>query len=124
MTPTATVGCSRRSRRGCPGASTQRQRPSHRRGRCELARLVRRVHGGGAGRSEASDVIESDLIIGGSPGDYALGPEAGTLPLAKSIERQRLKSWAFVKSIRKLYYNMTITCDSVIVALEVGRIKA
>ena len=31
MIPTATVGCSRRSRRGCPGASTQRQRPSHRR---------------------------------------------------------------------------------------------
>ena len=29
MIPTATVGCSRRSRRGCPGASTQRQRPSH-----------------------------------------------------------------------------------------------
>jgi hypothetical protein len=28
---TATAGCSRRSRRGCPGASTQRQQPSHRR---------------------------------------------------------------------------------------------
>jgi len=37
--------------------------------------------------SEASDVIDSDLIIGGSPGAYALGPEAGTLLLAKGIER-------------------------------------
>jgi catechol 2,3-dioxygenase-like lactoylglutathione lyase family enzyme len=57
------------------------------RGRCELARLVCRVYGGGAERREASDVIESDLIIGGSPGAYALGPEAGRLLLAKSIER-------------------------------------
>jgi hypothetical protein len=31
MIPTATVGCSRRSRLDCPGASTQRQRLSHRR---------------------------------------------------------------------------------------------
>ena len=31
MIQTATVGCSRRLRRGCPGASTQQQRPSHRR---------------------------------------------------------------------------------------------
>jgi hypothetical protein len=68
----------------------RRAREAHRRGRCELARLVRRVYGGGAGRSEASDVIESDLIIGGSPGAYALGPEAGTLLLAKSIERHAL----------------------------------
>jgi len=32
--------------------------------------------------------------------------------------------WAFVKPIRKLYYNMTITCVSVIVALVVGGIEA
>jgi nickel/cobalt transporter (NiCoT) family protein len=32
--------------------------------------------------------------------------------------------WAFVKPIRKLYYNMTITCVSVIVALAVGGIEA
>ncbi len=32
--------------------------------------------------------------------------------------------WAFVKPIRKLYYNMTITCISVIVALVVGGIEA
>jgi len=31
--------------------------------------------------------------------------------------------WAFVKPIRKLYYNMTITCVSVIVALVVGGIE-
>lgn len=32
--------------------------------------------------------------------------------------------WAFVKPIRKLYYNMTITCVSVLVALVVGGIEA
>ena len=32
--------------------------------------------------------------------------------------------WAFVKPIRKLYYNMTITSVSVIVALVVGGIEA
>ncbi|MGD0840234.1 MAG: HoxN/HupN/NixA family nickel/cobalt transporter [Candidatus Acidiferrales bacterium] len=32
--------------------------------------------------------------------------------------------WAYVKPIRKLYYNMTITCISVIVALAVGGIEA
>ena len=32
--------------------------------------------------------------------------------------------WAFVKPIRKLYYNITITCVSVIVALIVGGIEA
>jgi hypothetical protein len=63
----------------------RRAREAHRRGRCELARLVRRVYGRGAGRSEASDVIEFDLIIGGSPGAYALGPEAGALLLTKRI---------------------------------------
>jgi nickel/cobalt transporter (NiCoT) family protein len=31
--------------------------------------------------------------------------------------------WAFMKPIRKLYYNMTITCVSVIVALVVGGIE-
>jgi high-affinity nickel-transport protein len=31
--------------------------------------------------------------------------------------------WAFVKPIRKIYYNMTITCVSVIVALVVGGIE-
>jgi nickel/cobalt transporter (NiCoT) family protein len=32
--------------------------------------------------------------------------------------------WAFVKPVRKLYYNMTITCVSVVVALVVGGIEA
>ena len=31
--------------------------------------------------------------------------------------------WAFLKPIRKLYYNMTITAVSIIVALVVGRIE-
>jgi high-affinity nickel-transport protein len=32
--------------------------------------------------------------------------------------------WAFVKPMRKLYYNMTITCVSVVVAVAVGGIEA
>ncbi len=32
--------------------------------------------------------------------------------------------WAYVKPIRKLYYNMTITCVSVVVAIVVGGIEA
>ena len=32
--------------------------------------------------------------------------------------------WAFVKPIRKLYYNMTITLVSVIIALMIGGIEA
>jgi high-affinity nickel-transport protein len=32
--------------------------------------------------------------------------------------------WAFVRPIRKLYYNITITCVSVIVALVVGGIES
>jgi high-affinity nickel-transport protein len=32
--------------------------------------------------------------------------------------------WAFVKPIRKLYYNMTITAVSVVVALLIGGIEA
>ena len=32
--------------------------------------------------------------------------------------------WAFVKPVRKLYYNMTITMLSVVVALVVGGIEA
>jgi high-affinity nickel-transport protein len=32
--------------------------------------------------------------------------------------------WAFVKPIRKIYYNMTITAVSVVVALVVGGIEA
>ena len=77
--PTATAGCSRRSRRGCPAASTPRQPPSHpqaiwrahfaaprpptastrsarRPARRELARLVRRVHGGRAVRQRAAAI--------------------------------------------------------------------
>jgi high-affinity nickel-transport protein len=33
-------------------------------------------------------------------------------------------SWAFVKPIRKLYYNLTITAVSVVVAVVVGGVEA
>ena len=82
---TATAGCSRRSRRGCPAALTRRRRPiasasdlagalrraaaahgEHEkrigRGRPELARLVRRIHGARAGRRRTAVVSE---LVGG-----------------------------------------------------------
>ena len=43
---------------------------------------------------------------------------------ADSIMMASAYGWAFVKPIRKLYYNMTITFVSVIVALLVGGIEA
>jgi high-affinity nickel-transport protein len=41
-----------------------------------------------------------------------------------SILMLRAYGWAFIKPIRKLYYNMTITLVSVLVALVVGGIEA
>ena len=41
-----------------------------------------------------------------------------------SVLMLRAYGWAFVKPIRKLYYNMTITFVSVLVALIVGGIEA
>ncbi|MBK5187848.1 MAG: HoxN/HupN/NixA family nickel/cobalt transporter [Gemmatimonadaceae bacterium] len=43
---------------------------------------------------------------------------------ADSVMMASAYGWAFVKPIRKLYYNMTITLVSVIVALLVGGIEA
>ena len=43
---------------------------------------------------------------------------------ADSILMLRAYGWAFVKPIRKLFYNMTITAVSVVVALIVGGIEA
>ena len=114
MIPTATGGCSRRSRRGCPGASTQRQRPSHRRNtwRAHFAAPPPRTESTRSasagqmrtGRPEwyaeymvaeqgerTSDVIECDLIIGGSPGTTRCSARGGdAFLLAKSIERHAL----------------------------------
>ena len=42
------------------GGRPRRAREAHRQGRPELARLVRRVYGGGAGRHGAADVSDSD----------------------------------------------------------------
>ena len=49
----------------CASACGGRPRPArkaHRQGRSELARLVRRIHGGGAGWDGAADVSDSDVI--------------------------------------------------------------
>jgi nickel/cobalt transporter (NiCoT) family protein len=46
------------------------------------------------------------------------------LDTADSVMMSSAYGWAFVKPIRKLYYNMTITFVSVLVALLVGGIEA
>ncbi len=43
---------------------------------------------------------------------------------ADSVLMTRAYGWAFVKPIRKLYYNLTITAVSVLVALLVGSVEA
>ena len=43
---------------------------------------------------------------------------------ADSVLMVRAYGWAFVKPIRKLYYNLTITAVSVVVALLVGSVEA
>ncbi len=43
---------------------------------------------------------------------------------ADSVLMTRAYGWAFVKPIRKLYYNLTITAASVLVALLVGSVEA
>ena len=37
---------------------------------------------------------------------------------------RRLTEWAFIKPIRKLYYNLTVTFVSIFVALVIGAIEA
>ena len=68
MIPTATVGCSRRSRRGCPGASTQRQRPSHR--RCVLPPQTRHQDLASALRRAAAAHGEHEKRIGGADANW------------------------------------------------------
>jgi high-affinity nickel-transport protein len=46
------------------------------------------------------------------------------LDTTDSILMVRAYGWAFVKPVRKLYYNMTITFVSVIVAVVVGGVEA
>jgi high-affinity nickel-transport protein len=41
-----------------------------------------------------------------------------------SVLMTRAYGWAFVKPVRKLYYNLTITAVSVLVALLVGSVEA
>ena len=50
----------------------RRARKAHRRGRPGLAGLVRRVHGGGAGRDGVADVSDDDVIAlgGGAAGEH------------------------------------------------------
>ena len=46
------------------------------------------------------------------------------LDTTDSVLMVRAYGWAFVKPVRKLYYNMTITFVSVLVAMLVGGVEA
>lgn len=70
------------------------------------------------------DRIEEFHSVGGIVGTSVSAVFQLLIALINIVILQRTYGWAFVKPIRKLYYNMTITGVSVIVALVVGGVEA
>jgi high-affinity nickel-transport protein len=74
----------------------------------------------GISASEASEGVSFNSILV-FPMLFAAG--MSLIDTTDNILMLGAYGWAFVKPVRKLYYNMTITGISVIVALAVGAIE-
>ncbi len=133
-TRTATAGCCRRSRLGFPGASTRadvvrlpkrpgelasacggrprRAREAHRAARRKLVGLVRRVHGGRAGRDGAADVSDYDVIVlgGGAPGEHCAAALAARGLRAGCASPSLSESWSAASAPTGLVFRRSRCC--------------
>ena len=77
-----------------------------------------------ADRLRADDVRLGGALQENTPGEAGRCAAMTLVDTTDGVLMLGAYGWAFVKPIRKLYYNMTITFVSVLVALLIGGIEA